>query len=143
MSIPNTAPTVGANLTPRLVISHTGDRFITEASLHELVGQALKDTRRPRKEIAAQLAALTGRRITKRMVDDWSAPGKSHVNFPAGLVKPLAIVTGNYSVVLAVLPLETDEALQIGEWFLESKWALERLGVKLPKSLKGATRRQK
>jgi hypothetical protein len=86
-----------------------------ERTFRELVVRVLKDSGKDRPTIAAQLSALTSERISVRMLNDWLAPSKDKVRFPASFVKALCEVTGDHRAAQAVMPERLLALLRIGE----------------------------
>jgi hypothetical protein len=94
-----------ANLTPEIGTVLRQDPVLSESKLHEIVGEALKQSSRfkTREQIAQDLSQLTGLRITKRRIDDWACGSKGHIHIPAIAVEPLARITGTPSLEMAVV----------------------------------------
>lgn len=97
-----------------------------EQVFRELITRVLKESGKNRQMIAAELSALTGERITKRMLDDWLAPSKGKVRFPASFIKALCEVTGDDRPARAVLPEPLINMLQGGEFTIAGREHLQR-----------------
>ena len=100
-----------------------------EADLRELVSKALHACRKhiSREQVAQELTARTGHKITKGMLDDWATPSKKGLRVPAFLIKPLCEVTGNNDPAMAVLPYRVVFLVTLGEWVYQSRRTLERV----------------
>lgn len=101
-----------------------------EQVFRELIARVLKESGRDRKAIAAELSALTGEKITERMLNDWLAPSKGKVRFPASFVKALCEATGDDRAARAALPERLLNLLQIGECSIAAREELQK-GLKL------------
>ena len=63
-----------------------------------LVSHMLKDTDLDRYEISAQMSRLTGKDISKNMIDAWASPGRTDHNLPFYLVAVLESVCTSHDL---------------------------------------------
>jgi hypothetical protein len=65
------------------------------STVRHLIADIIRRCPKSRVQIAEQMAARLGRKITVFMLNDFSAPGKCRVNFPAEWVAVFTEVTGD------------------------------------------------
>jgi hypothetical protein len=98
-----------------------------EPQLRDLITKVLKQSPKDRQWVAVELSALTGERITERMLNDWLAPSKAKVRFPASFVRAFCEVLGDDRLARLTLPDNLRAALTIGEGISESDAKIEKL----------------
>lgn len=110
-----------------------------EALLRECVAQALKNCSRQktREQVARELSDVTGLTITKRMVNDWASPSKTHPRLPAILIEPLAHVTGTQTLERAVIGPNLSKLIDLGARVNEFAGVLDKLREEVKKILQG------
>lgn len=123
------------NVPSEIVMETRQADVLPERDLHQFVGKALKHCQRwkTRDDIAREISDFTGQRVTKRMLDDWSAESKAHVSFPARFVKPLCAVTGDDSLQRQLLSDEMRADLERGQFVRTHGWLLQRIHDELDK----------
>lgn len=89
--------------------------------------------------MAVEISALTGERITERMVNDWLAPSKAKVRFPASFVPALCEVLGDTRIARLMLPEGLKAALAAGENLTESLALLRQALAYAERLTKGAS----
>lgn len=92
-------------------------RLNIDATLRELVSQALKEPRLSRYEVAAKMSSLLGREITKAMIDSWSAESKENHRFPLAYLPAFMEATGDKTILRFI-------AEKAGGYFIEGEDAL-------------------
>lgn len=97
-----------------------------ESAFRELLALVLKQSAKDRQAIAAELSALTGERITLRMLNDWLAPSKGKVRFPASFVRALCEATGDERPLRRLLTTQLLRLIEIGEHSIAAKAHLGR-----------------
>jgi len=95
----------------------TPGRLNIDATLREMVSEALKKTRLSRYEVAAEMSRLIGREITKSQIDSWSAESKENHRFPLAYLNAFCEATGDKSIVRLI-------AEKAGGFFIEGEDAL-------------------
>lgn len=66
------------------------------AAVCQLVGQALKETPKDRYQVAADMSRLSGREVSKYMLDAYAAEGREEFNLPAYLIPSLEIAAESH-----------------------------------------------
>jgi len=66
-----------------------------------------------RKQIASELSARLGRKVTVRMLDGFTCEGKQGSRFPAAWVTALCEITGDNSLLQLMVGPELDAALTL------------------------------
>jgi hypothetical protein len=115
---------------------------LAESEFREVLARILKLCPKDRQAVAVELSALTGERITRGMLNDWLAPSKPKVRFPACFIKTLCAVTGSDAAARIVLPDDLAATLSIGESVLQSLGILRRSLAELEKLAKGRTQKK-
>lgn len=110
--------------TPKL-LSVVGNPSPADRALKELLARLISRSRKTRKDIAGEMGALTGMRISKRMIDDWTCPSKA-ARFPAFLVPVFSQVIGEDTLQRNLAGPWLCELIQLGQRASESQWALEK-----------------
>jgi hypothetical protein len=91
----------------------------TESDFRELVARILKRSPKDRQAIAMELSALTGERVTRGMLNDWLAPSKAKVRFPASFIRPLCEVLADDSLQRYVMGKRLRQLVRLGEIQIE------------------------
>ncbi|MBZ5627729.1 MAG: hypothetical protein LAO06_02570 [Acidobacteriia bacterium] len=63
--------------------------------IRHLIAEIIRHCPKSRQQIAAEMAVLLGRKVSHHMLNDFTAPGKSRVNFPAAFVRAFSEVTSD------------------------------------------------
>lgn len=95
----------------------TPGRLNIDATLREMISDALKHTKLSRYEVAAEMSRLIGREITKSMIDSWSAESKENHRFPLAYLNAFCEATGDKSILRFI-------AEKAGGYFIEGADAL-------------------
>lgn len=82
-----------------------------DSDLRQLLGEAIKQSGKKRPQIAEEMTALTGARITEHMLNDFTSKSKCAARFPAAFVKAFCHVVGSPSLQIS---LADDETLTLG-----------------------------
>ncbi len=98
-------------------LKETPGRLNIDATLREMVSDALRHTRLSRYEVAAEMSRLIGREITKSMIDSWSAESKENHRFPLAYLPAFCEATGDKSIIRLI-------AEKAGGYFIEGVDAL-------------------
>lgn len=117
-SNPILSPKIGSEIAPGT---------LAEPEFRELVAKVLKQSPKDRPRVAVELSALTGERITVRMLNDWLAPSKAKVRFPASFVRALCEVLGDTRIVRLTLPENLKTSLAVGENVTQSLTLLRQV----------------
>ncbi|MDQ5987989.1 MAG: hypothetical protein CSYNP_03742 [Syntrophus sp. SKADARSKE-3] len=64
--------------------------------LRHLISETLKNCKKDRFAIAGEMSRLTGREITKSMLDSWSAESRTEWRFPFEFATAFEVATGTY-----------------------------------------------
>lgn len=84
-------------LAPKPVAELPGTMDYRTAVAH-LAGALLKRTPADRYEIAGRMSRLTGREISKAMLDGYTAESREEFNLPAALIAPLEVACGGHDI---------------------------------------------
>jgi len=95
----------------------TPGRLNIDATVRELVSEALKRTRLSRYEVAAEMSKLLGREITKSQIDSWSAESKENHRFPLAYLNAFCEATEDKTIIRLI-------AERAGGYFIEGEDAL-------------------
>lgn len=95
----------------------TPGRLNIDATVRELVSEALKRTRLSRYEVAAEMSKLLGREITKSQIDSWSAESKENHRFPLAYLNAFCESTEDKTIIRLI-------AERAGGYFIEGEDAL-------------------
>jgi DNA mismatch repair ATPase MutS len=88
-----------------------------DASIRELITEALKKTTLSRYQVAAAMSRDLGREVTKAMLDSWSAESKEANKFPLAYLNAFMKATGDKQIIR--LTCSTS-----GGYYIESEDAL-------------------
>lgn len=83
--VPRPVPTTPCSMDYRATVAH-------------LVSEMLRDTRRDRYDIAAAVSRLTGKDVSKYMLDAYTSEAREEHNLPAWLIAPLEAACGSHAV---------------------------------------------
>lgn len=86
-----------------------------DAAMRKLLTELLKQSSKSRAQIAEEISVHAGQRISKRMLDDWTAESKKPARFPACLVQVFCEVTGNDQLQRHLLSERMRRLLSVGE----------------------------
>ncbi len=75
-----------------------GARLAWDLRLRTLLAGAIKSSRYSREEIARRMSEASGERVTRAMLDGWTATSKPH-RFPLSLLPSFCHAVGNHDVV--------------------------------------------
>ena len=122
---------IGTEITPET---------LAEPQFRELIAKVLKQSPKDRHRVAVELSALTGERITERMLNDWLAPSKAKVRFPASFVRALCDVLGDTRIARLMLPESLKAILAVGENVTQSFVLLHQALTYVERLTKDASR---
>jgi hypothetical protein len=114
----------------------TPGRLNIDATLREMVSDALKHTRLSRYEVGAEMSKLIGREITKGMIDSWSAESKENHRFPLAYLPAFCEAVGDKSIIRLI-------AEKAGGYFIEGEEALYTELGKLERMKKEISEKEK
>jgi hypothetical protein len=83
--------------------------------LRTLLSDALNRSSKTHAQIAEELTLHAGQRISKHMLDDWTAESKKRARFPAALIEPLCAVLLDDRLQRHVMGPRLRELVQLGE----------------------------
>jgi len=92
-----------------------GKQEAPDSALRRLLTASIKRSRKTHAEIAAEMTLHTGQRISKRMVDDWTAESKKPARFPAAFIVAFCEVTGDDRLQRFLMSPRHRELLELGE----------------------------
>lgn len=123
----------------------TQDSDPIERAIRELVAKALNGCKKrlTREQIAAELSARMGQRVTKSQLDDWASESKKGLRFPVSLVKPLCQVTGDDRLARIPLTEQMAHDLRVGEFVREHGWVVQTIKAELQRVFQERRDRQK
>jgi hypothetical protein len=102
MYMPNFDPKIGTQKNP-------------DAALRELLTTLLRQSAKSRAQIAEGISVHVGQRISKRMLDDWTAESKKPARFPSCFVQAFCEVTENDQLQRHLLSERLQRLLSVGE----------------------------
>ncbi len=111
---------------------------LAEPHFRELIGKILKQSTKDRQQVASDLSTLTGERVTPKMLNDWVAPSKAKVRFPASLVKAFCELIGDDRPARAAFPDDLRATLAAGEEISRSTDSLRQALAELEKLTEAA-----
>jgi hypothetical protein len=83
--------------------------------LTNLLAQYSKRSNKSREQIAEEMSVHTGLRISKRMLNDWTAESKKPARFPAFLIESFCEVTGDDRLQRWAVGKRLGAFLELGE----------------------------
>jgi hypothetical protein len=126
MYMPNREPKIGTQKTP-------------DSALRKLLSNLINQSSKSRAQIAEEISVHAGQRISKRMLDDWTAESKKPARFPAFLIPIICEVTGDDRLQRWVIGKRLSKLLEFGE-LSEEVLSLDR---RIQRSRKTSNRNQK
>jgi hypothetical protein len=105
MSTPNMVPILGGE---------TRRAGPGEGRLKEVIAKSLRRSGISRSRTADEMTRASGQRVTESMLNDWCAPSKKGLRFPAALVPALEQVTGDFELSRLLLCEEARLRLDLG-----------------------------
>jgi hypothetical protein len=102
--------------------------FDVDATIRELVSEAIRDCNKSRAQLADEMSYLTGERISEHMLNKYSADSKADHRFPLAFAAAFCHATGDGRLLeaiaaklqLALVRPEEEKLLQLGRLALES-----------------------
>jgi hypothetical protein len=86
-----------------------------DLNLRTLMSEILHRCPKSRDQIADEMSAITGRRITKQMLDGYAAPSKEAARFPAAFAPAFCKATGDDRLLRLLLPPQLLTLIEIVE----------------------------
>jgi hypothetical protein len=121
-------------------ITHRQD---LDALLRDTLRRLFRLSTKSRPDIADELGKRLGRHISVHMVAKWSADGSTEWRIPADAILALSEILHDDTLQRQLLSEPLIEALEIGEWVIESRWILEKVKVEPGKLLAQEVRKKK
>jgi hypothetical protein len=103
-----------------------------DIAFKELLTCLIRRSHKTRKDIAKEMSTLTGMRISKRMIDDWTCPSKP-ARFPAFLVPVFSQVIGDETLQRELMSERQRKRCEVGKQVLTSRDLWEALAPALAK----------
>ena len=101
---------------PHLLCHGTGgSRADHDLKLRTLIADILHGCPKSRDQIADEMSAITGRKITKQMLDGYVAPSKDAARFPAAFVPAFCKATGDDRLLRLLLTPQMLTLIEIVE----------------------------
>jgi len=110
-----------------------GKQEAPDSALRRLLTASIKRSGKTHAKIAGEMTLHTRQRISKRMVDDWTAQSKKPARFPAAFVVAFCEVTGSDELQRHLLSARLRELLEVGDRTVEWAWALRKVRQELAK----------
>jgi hypothetical protein len=104
-----------------------------DSALRELLSHLLRQSSKSRAQIAEEVSVHVGQRISKDMLDDWTAESKKPARFPAFLIPAFCEITGSDELQRHLLSERLRRVLSVGE---SVEKLLDSEGRKKPKRSK-------
>jgi hypothetical protein len=95
-------------------------RVHPETAARALLRSASKGSGKSRSQIAEEMSKTLDRRITRSMIDDFTAESKSPVRFPAAWVPTWCCVVGDDRLQRSLLDRRLRNLLELGEHTIEA-----------------------
>lgn len=86
-----------------------------DSALRQLLSDAIKQSGKKRLQIAEEMTALVGVRITEHMLNDFTSKSKSAARFPAAFVKAFCRVVGSASLQISLADEEALRLMKLGQ----------------------------
>jgi len=99
--------------------------------------EAIRNCPKSRIQIVEEMSRLTGRRITKRMLDGWTAESRDDHRWPAEVMRAFCSATGSDRLLrvlpeaagLRVITEQESDLLELGRSYLQRKLAERNMGA--------------
>lgn len=105
-------------------VAKIGTKQSTDETLRRLLSDAIGRSDKSRVQIAEMLSLHTGLRISKRMLDDWTAESKKGSRLPAAVIAGLSAVLHDDCLQRFLLSERQRRLLAVGEY-------MERVAVEI------------
>ena len=86
-----------------------------DSAMRELLTRLVRQSSKSRTQIAEEISVHVGQRISKRMLDDWTAESKKPARFPACFVQAFCEVTQSDQLQKHLLSERLRKLLSVGE----------------------------
>ena len=90
-----------------------------DSALRQLLTNAIKRSGKSRAQIADQMAAELGARVTEAMLNDFTSQRKSAARFPAAFVQAFCRAVGSTSLQRSLLDHESLDLIEVGKHVME------------------------
>lgn len=123
------------------------DENLTDAQkIRAALCESIRTSGKSRAQIAEEMTALAGRKVSERMLNGYTAESQEDYLFPADLTRSFCAATENYALLdcladmqgLVVIHPDEAELLELGRAFLQREQADEEM-AKLQRRLHGRT----
>ena len=121
---------------------YTPRRHDLDALLRDSLRRAIRFSSKSRQQICDELSIRLGRKISSNMLDNWTGESKRAWRLPADCVPVLCEILDNDTMQRQLLSESLKEAVEVGEWAINSWWILECVKVKAGKSMARELRRK-
>ena len=119
-----------------------GTQEAPDGALRRLLTASIKRSMKTHAKIAAEMTLHTRQRISKRMVDDWTAGSKKPARFPAAFVVAFCEITGDDRLQRFLMSPRQRELFELGERVSNMGWLLGNMRDEIAK-LTGRGRQKK
>jgi hypothetical protein len=93
---------------------NTGVSTPPDWALRQLLSEAIKRSGKKRPQIAEEMTALLGVRVTEHMLNDFTSKSKCAARFPAAFVKAFCYVVGSSSLQIALADDDDLRLMKLG-----------------------------
>jgi hypothetical protein len=101
------------------------------------LAESIRASGKSRAQIADEMTFLTGRKVTERMLNGYTAESKEDYLFPAELTRAFCVATGDTRVLhclaelngFRVVSAEESELIELGRAFLQRNQAEEQIEI--------------
>jgi hypothetical protein len=117
---------------PRVFMDTThGHDF--DALLRGTLRRLLRLSTKGRPNIADELSNRLGRRVSEHTLAKWSGDGSTEWRIPADAIPALSEILHDDTLQRQLLSEKLKEALEVGEWAIDSRWILEQVKIEAGK----------
>lgn len=95
-----------------LTVSHQGQ---ADAKFRQALATAIRNSNKDRDQIAMELSSKVGVRVSRRMLNEYSATSQAPYRFPAIWLAALCEILGDDSLLRTVLSPRLNSLLELGE----------------------------
>ena len=93
--------------------------------MRQVFAHALR--RHDRYRVAEHLSAMTGLKITERMVNDWCSPSRKTLRIPLSIVRAVCEITEDDALALLAMRANLRERAELGAQAIEAAPLLTRM----------------
>lgn len=107
----------------------------TDRLLRETIRRGIRFCHKSPVEICEALSARVGRTISVESLHKWKAESETERRLPADCVLALSEILRDDTLQRAMLSERLKQALELGEWLLDSRWLLDEVKVRIGESV--------